>query len=251
MAFIYLPGEANNLILATSSFSTSSSEDANLPWSNLTNPQGWFAGRFNVAAADDFVHADLGSSKTADFCALFFHNLDAGITVELRRGAAGATLVATLTKDTPAFYGTFGSVADQHWRLKFVGTNSSAIYLGKWALGEIQTLTRVQEYDWEVRYLMEQMNIDPVLPPKNMTKFARRGLDLSFSSRTVAQRNELLAMFRDSAFGAEPCVVVPDDNNPLVVYGRLPGEWSYTNPAAGNFRSSFAIEEDVFPVIVN
>lgn len=251
MSFLYLPGDAANLILATSGF-TSSSEDANLPWTNLKNPQGWFAGRFNAAAADDFVFANLGSDKSATFCSVHFHNIDSGITaIELRSGSSGATLVATMTKDTPSFYATFSSETNQHWRLKFVGTNSSKIYIGKWVLGEHKTLTRAQEYDWEVRYIMEQMRIDPALPPKNMTKFARRALDLSFSSRTVAQRDELLAMFRDSAWGAEPLVAVPDDTKPLVVYGRIAGEWSYTNPATGNFHSAFAIEEDVFPVIVN
>lgn len=250
MSFLYLPESANH-ILTASSFSTSSSEDSNLPWTNLTNPQVSFAGRFDAAAADDFIHADLGSSKSATLCAVIFDNLDDAITVELRRGASGTTLVSTMTKDTPAFYSTFGSASDQHWRLKFVGTNSSKIYQGKWVLGTPTTLTKNQRYGWAVRYLMEQLRVDAALSPKNMTKSARRGLDLSFQSETVAQRDELLQMQRDGAWGAQRMLVVPDDNGPLVVYGKVAGEWSYTNDPGPLFPSAVTIEDDSFPVIVN
>ena len=249
MSLLYLPESANH-ILTASSFSTSSSEDSNLPWTNLKNPQVPFAGRFNVAAADDFIHADLGSSKAATLCAVIFDNLDDAITVELRRGASGTTLVSTMTKDTPAFYSTFGSASDQHWRLKFVGTNSSKIYQGKWVLGTPTTVTRNQKKGWGVRYLMDQNRVDSALSPKNMTKFARRLLNLDFQAVTVAQRDELLQMQRDGEWGAVRVLVVPDDNNPLVLYGKVAGEWSYTNDAGGVFPNAVTVEDDSFPVIV-
>ncbi len=255
MGLLYLPGEASNHLLSSSlvaaDFSDSDTEDPNLPWLNLANPQGWFAGRFNTAGTDDFIHVDLGSAKTADFCSIHFHNLDAGITVELYRDPTGSVLISTLTKDTPAFYSTFSPVGSAQWRLKFVGTNSSPIYIGKWVLGESSSLTLEQKYGWEVEYVMEQQRVAGNLPPKNMTSVAKRDLALSFDFTTTAQRDEVLEMHRDSAWGAEPIVVVPDDNNPLVTYGRLNGIWKYSEQPGGHYPNKIEVVEDPFPVIVN
>lgn len=250
MSILYIAGDAGNHILTTSSFSTSSSEDSNLPWSNLSNPQGWYAGRFNAAAANDFIHADLGSSKSATFCSVHFHNLDSGITVELRRGASGTTLVATMTKATPSFFATFGSASDQHWRLRFVGTNSSAIYVGKWVLGSHSTLTRSQDLGWDIDYSMENVRISGALPPKNMSKYARRALSLNFKPDVESDRDEVLTMLRDSSWGEQPLIIVPDSNDEIVLYGRASPEWGYkTNFSQWIHRVT--VEEDPFPVIVN
>ena len=249
MTILHLPGDASNLILTTSSFSTSSSEDALLPWAHLKNPQGYFPGRFNVAAADDFIHADLGSSKAATFCMLFFHNLDDAITVELRRDGTGSTIVATMTKDDDAFYATFGSVSDQHWRLKFVGTNSKKIYLGKWVLGTHSTLLAVQRHGWGTRYKMDQVRAG-VMPPRNQTKAPRRGVDLKFTA-TLAERDGILQMMRDCDWGAEPLVLVPDNTKPLVLYGRASGDFKYTKGPSDIFPITLKVEEDPTPTVVN
>lgn len=249
MSLLYIPNEAANEILtATITFS---SEDTNLPWDNLKNPQGWFAGRMNVAAADDYVHANLGSSKALTFCLLFFHNLDAGITVELRRGSSGATLVSTMTKQSPAFYSTF-SATDQHWRLKFVGTNSAKIYLGKWVLGSHSTLTnKVDSKGYKVTEIREQLRAAKSMPPQNQTKFPRRHVQGQFVHKSVAERNEVRDLYRDSGNGEEAMAVVPDDNDTTTaLYCRTAGDWAYTQDGL-IYRSKIVLEEDAGPVIVS
>ena len=248
MSFLYLAGEASNHILTATM--SSASEDSNLPWSNLNNPQGWFAGRFNVAAADDYVHADLGSSKAATFCGVFFQNLDAGITVELRRGASGTTLVSTMTKSSPGFYSTF-SATDQDWRLKFVGTNTQKIYIGKWVLGVHKTLAATLREPYKPTEIMEQLQVDKSLPPKNLTTFPGLSIPLNFFAKTIAERDEVLDMRRDSKFGAEPLVVVPDTNDASVVlYGRAADQWTWSQKGLV-YQIKARITDDSFPVIVN
>ncbi len=249
MSILYLPGEAANFVLTGTM--TASSEDTNLDWDNLNNPQGWYAGRVSTAAADDYIHVDLGSSKAVTFCGVFFHNLDSGITVELRKGAAGETLVSTMTKQTPAFFSTFSSSSEQDWRLKFVGTNTNKIYIAKWILGVHTTLTPIQEYNWSLDYIMEQQQINNAIPGKNLTETARRALDLSFNPTSASDRDEILTMHRDSKWGQEPLIIVPDSNDTIVLYGRMNNAWSYRYPSGTHFPNKVRITEDPFPTIVN
>jgi hypothetical protein len=133
MTCIYLAGKSANAILGATI--SQSSENSVLPWDNLNDQRLSYCGQFNAAASGDFIHA-LVSSITPDFVSVHFDSnvADTGITsVQLRRGASGATNVVTMTRDPAgSYYATFVGVADTNWRLLFNGTPAKAGTVGKW-----------------------------------------------------------------------------------------------------------------------
>lgn len=253
MSFLYLHAAANHLLSGNPTFNASS-EDSLFPWANLSDGRLWYEGRFDAAGADDYVEADFGyTSVTADFVS--FHGLaaDDGIGVELRRGSGGSTLVATLTRQETSFYAQFASVADTLWRLRFTGTNSVPIRLCKAALGEVSSLTRMQDAQWTVDRLMPQLR-GPGQTPVNLADFDRGVLSLAWRLLTQDQRAEVLALCRDSSYGEDPLVIVPDNADPLwSLWARSPNRVQIqaishlASDTLGGWTTSLVFEEDDFP----
>lgn len=258
MAFYYLAGLAANLLTGSSAVFSGDADDTNFPHENAATGKPWEMMRFATAGADDYIHVNL-DSISPDFCSIHFHNIDSGITaIELRRGAAGGTLVATMTKASPSFFSTFAAVADTDWRLKFVGTNTGgAIYLGEWVLGVKGTLTRSPDWNWQMHYRMPQRRVagpSGLTLAHNLSEQRLRALSINYVSLSDAQLTEHLDMLDDCEWGEEPLVVVPDSNRNWVIHGRPGADFGttiYPNPASTGFwRHSMTIEEDPGPLIV-
>lgn len=253
--FRYLAGSSANLI-STATLSQSGTEDSNFPLSNLKQDFGWRMFRYSAAAADDTITADLGSAQAITFCSLHFHNLDSGITVELRRStdnfAANDVLVATMTKNSPTFFATFSSVSFRYYRVKFVGTNSAAIYLGKWVIGAHSTLTRMQRNGWQWGLTMPQAQ-GPAGLRINQSLWEARSVELPFFYETVAQRDEIHNMLKDSKWGEEPLVIVPDSEENIALYARAPNAWEIDRQIGGTgnglYEFSLSLTEDQHPII--
>ncbi len=257
MALCYLAGLSSNLLTDSAVVFSGDADDSNFPHENVATGKPWEMMRFAAAGTDDYIHANLGSSKSADFCSIHFHNLDAGITVELRRGSTGGTLVATMAKANPSFFASFNSVSDQHWRLKFVGTNSSAIYIGEWVLGAKSWLARSPDWDWAVSYRMPQRRISGpsgIILSHAMSEQRLRGLQINYKSLSDLQLNEHLTMLDNCVWGEEPLIVVPDWNRNWVIHGRPDAQFeAVIRPhinTTGWWRHGIRIAEDPGPLIV-
>lgn len=256
MGCIYLAGEADNLLRASGVSFSGDTEDSSFPHTNIANGRPWEMMRFNAAGTDDYIQADLGSSKAADFCSLHFHNLDDGIVVKLARGITGGTAVATLTKESPAFYKEFNSASDRYWRLTFEGTNSSAIYIGEWFLGAKISLTRPPDWRWAIGYRMPQRRVEGpsgLVLSHNLSEQHLRSLQLNFASLTDAHLAEYITMLNDCKWGEEPLVFVPDTNRNWVLHGRPVMEMAATlHPHVNQslWRHGIEIAEDPGPIIV-
>lgn len=258
MAFYYLAGLASNLLTDSAVVFSGDADDANFPHENIATGKPWEMMRFAAAGTDDYIAADFGSNKSPDFCSIHFHNIDSGITaIELRRGITGATLVATLTKASPSFFASFSAVADRYWRLKFVGTNSSAIYIGEWVLGVKSTLAKNQRWNWSMGWRMPQRRITTpsgIVLAHNLSEQRLRTVRLPFGPLTDAQLNEHLDDMLDGcAWGEEPLVIVPDSNRNWVIHGR-PDAGLLSNLVAsgtsGLWHHGIEIVEDPGPLIV-
>ena len=253
MAFYYLAGSAANLV--TTATLSSTSADANFPLVNLQSDFLWNMFRFNSAAADMTLTADLGSSKAVDFSSVHFHNIDSGITSLVLQsddnsGFSSATTRATFTLEDPAFYSAFSSASERYWRLLFNGTNTGgAAYVAKWTLGARSSLTRVQKPKWTVSQAMEQI-VGPSNMRVNRSLFAARTLKLPFLHYTLAQKEEIQSMLESAQWGQAPIVVAPDSTDALVVYGRVDDSWSQKRQFTSIYEHTVTIVEDRFPVVV-
>lgn len=259
MAFYYLSGLASNLLTASGVTFSGDADDSNFPHENIATGKPWEMMRFAAAGTDDYIHANR-SSISPTFCSIHFHNIDSGITaIQLRRGASGGTLVATLTKASPSFFTTFAAVADTDWRLTFVGTNTGgAIYIGEWVLGIHDTLTRPQDWGWNVGYRMPQRRLESpagLVFAHNLSEQSVRALTMSNVSTTDARLDEHLDMLADCAWGEEPLIVVPDSSrSSLVIHGRPEPDFQATLGATrdnvGFWRHGMTVLEDPGPIIV-
>jgi len=257
MSFYYLAGLAANLLTGSSVTFSGDADDPNFPHENVATGRPWEMMRFAAAGTDDYIHIN-SDSISPDFCSIHFHNIDSGITaIELRRGAAGGTLVATMTKASPSFYATFSAVADTDWRLKFVGTNSSAIYIGEWVLGVKTTLTRNQRWEWSIGYRMPQRRImgpSGIVLAHNLSEQRLRSVQLPFGAITDAQLSEHLDDMLDGCkWGEEPLVIVPDSGRNWVIHGRPDAELLSSMidvPTTGRWNDMVEVVEDPGPLIV-
>ena len=250
MTVLYLPWSDNRIRTATL---TSTNEDANFPRTRLQLPFGDRMFRFDTAAADMTLTADLGSALACTFSSLHFHNIDAGITSVVlssddNSGFSSPTTRATFTVASPTFFATFASASERYWRLTFNGTNGSAIYLAKWTLGVHSSLWRGPLPEWgEIREMPQTQQKGRRI---NRATHPPRRFELSFLYSTTAQKDEILALAEETAWGQEPLAIVPYDSEATVLFARLPNVLDFQRVNTAIRRFSLSIVEDDFPVVV-
>lgn len=170
---------------------------------------------------------------SVDIVSVHGHNIDPVISLELRRDTAAfagaGTLEATITTFPLEFYSALGTIRDdRYWRLKFVGTNSAAIYLGEVVLAQRLTLTRIFKPPEQIDYIDDQVRSGEV-PIRSYRRMdhPRRVMDMEFSYDTAAAflqaRDELVLRSRN---GHHPMVIVPVDTETSCLYGKIEQVWS-------------------------
>ena len=184
---------------------------------------------------DTPLYDDVALFFGVDFASLHGHNLDPLVVVELRSSTDGFsgsnTLEATLTKRRGAFYGKLASVVcRRYWRLKFVGTNSAAIYLGEWVLGAAYALAQPPGYPFAVELLAPQIRVPlpygaPAVYGVGLT-VQPASLGLSFGFNGDAALAEFQREVFERSLDGSPLVLVPDDSKPEVYLVRCPDRMS-------------------------
>lgn len=266
MGFLYLAGAAANLVTTASSYS-STNENTNFPNEDIGSgfPNEPFI--FNAAGANDTVTIDLGSSKSASMAGIHGHNLDSNVTtIELRKStnnfSGNDVLVATFSLDAnsvlfkPTAWVTFTSTSSRYWRLEFTGTNASPIAIGEWSLGPSATLTQEQliedySYKTDMPQTRNRGNPSPQVYVVTTSDLAQRTYSMAFQALTLAARDEVDQMFKDSLYGEEQFVFIPDDSDGGrdVVHARLPQsyDWQHIPTSDGAvFKTFITVEEDPF-----
>lgn len=260
MALRYLAGLAANL--CTSATILSSSADTNYPKENAA--LGWPAKvwRASSAALDDWIGADLGSNQQPTFFSIHGHNLFAGITVKIQSATNAAFTTGLVTHATisspasPSFYFVLPSAptARRYWRFLFEGTNGEPIEVGEMVMGVAKTLTRAQQIDWSFADIQPQIRSSGALVPQvraeNLTDHSQRRLNFTFLATSYAERNELRDEFLGaSKRGAEPLIVIPDEDDEIVIHGRAPNRITWERlpgQSGGDHQTTIAIDEDPF-----
>ena len=263
MSFLYLPALAANLFTQASAYS-SSSEDSNYPVENVGDGITMKPFKFASAGTDDQVTIDLGSSQAATFVSVHGHNLDSGVTaVQLRKStdnfSANDELVVALTVSSPTFFATFASTSSRYWRVVFVGTNGSPISIGELGLGLHTTLAtgagQIKITSLQMGAVFPQSRQSGALLPQvrvaSLTSLRQRVVTVGLRVFTFAQRDTVEGWLATTSGGVEPFICVPDDNDTVVVHGRLPDRitWQRAEGANQFQTTSLTIEEDPFFVV--
>ena len=260
MALRYLAGLAANL--STTGTIGASSEDANYPKERVAVGIPGKTWRAATAAADDWIGVDLGSDQQPTLFSIHGHNLDSGITVKIQSATNPTFTTGVVTHATvaspasPSFYVVLTSAptARRYWRFLFEGTNGTPIEVGEMVVGVAKTLTRAQQIDWSYDEIQPQSRTTGGLVPEvraeNLTDLPQRRLNLTFLAESYAQRDELRDEFiRASKYGAEPIVIIPDENDELVIHGRVPNRLTWRRlpgQSGGDHETTIAIDEDPF-----
>lgn len=261
MALLYLKGLAANLVTQASAYSATS-EDSDYPVENVGDGYTRVPFKFDAAGANDLIDIDLGSAMSVSFASIHGHNLDSNITsVTIRKSSdnfsANNVLVATLTNLTsPSFFGTFAATSERYWRIVFVGTNGSPIEVGEWVLGaHTEKASTIKITSLEIESLFPQSRQSGGLVPQvlatQLTALRQRVVNIGIQVLTFSDRDIVENWFVDSKGGAEPFIVVPDDNDSIVIHGRISKslKWERRGEGVNEFnRTSFSIEEDPFAI---
>jgi hypothetical protein len=212
---------------------TVSSEDSNFAKANLYDGKPGRPFRFASAAADDMITIDFGAATQWNFVSIHGHNIDSGVTAIQARSSTdnfsgSDDLEITFTKRNPAFYGQPAATVNRRYaRIKFAGTNGSPIQAGELFFGVTATPDknpRVEEEELERRRQIRNETSAGEISVINLTDFPQR--EKGWIVRGLKSELDDLreAIWETTNHGAEPLVIVPNDEEAEVLHGRLRNE---------------------------
>jgi len=185
--------------------------------------------------------------------AVIGHNLDPGLTCELRSStdnfSASDDLEVTGTIRQPGFFMyDSGGISTRYGRLKLTGTNSAAPWYGEvfpcWLEGAIDA----PDVGLEVRHREPQHRNTGELGDAyvyNLAPWPRRVVRMQFdqhdTSGEIETRQELVLRSRG---GAYPILLVPVDAEAMVLHCRPTEEWGETRYISMRWRNDLVLSED-------
>jgi hypothetical protein len=187
---------------------------------------------------------------------LFGHNLDVGLTVELRSStdnfSGSNVLEVTGAILQPAFFmKASATVLNRYGRIALTGTNQATGWLGEVFPCFLETATDAPEIGLEVRLEEPQIrNVGPfgdayVYP---LATRPRRIVQMQFdqlaTTGAIETRQEMVLRGRG---GMYQMVVVPVSTETDVYLGRLSEKWSETRYISTRYRNDLVLAEDAIP----
>ncbi len=173
-----------------------------------------------------------------DFVSIHGHNIDPRSAPVLRAStdnfSASDVSIASLTVGQPSFYATFSAASlYRYWRIAFTDTNSAAIYVGEWVLGNAENF-RGPALPLQVNYSAQQVRVPHRFGAP--AAYAMGGSELTAVPMTVRCESyaDRLAFMQEwkRTLGGYPVIVVPHDGDSHtdVIYGlmsdALPHSWA-------------------------
>lgn len=185
---------------------------------------------------------------------IFGHNLDVGLTVELRSStdnfATNNVLEVTGAILQPAFYmiDTAG-IATRWGRILFTGTNQTAPWYAECYPCWLETSITGHVADgYEVKYLESQVRNDGrfgTVSVVNQTPQPRRVAKFVLRPSSATGESELrLEMMLRSRGGVYPMVMVPMTNEATVFYGRLTDQWLFRRLLTSVWETDITLAEE-------
>jgi hypothetical protein len=184
---------------------------------------------------------------------VFGHNLDAGLSVEMRSStdnfSGSNVLEVTGSILQPSFYMNKGSaITSRYGRVALTGTNQAIPWYASVAPMYLETMTTGQSADgYEVALEEVQIRNDSAVATSNvynMSPWPRRTISLHFRSGTAAAlelRQEIVLRCRG---GAYPFVVVPVSTEGTILMTRLGANWSEVRKLLTHWTSDLTATED-------
>lgn len=266
MSVLYGAGDASNYIL--SSTVTSNLSESSWGLANLNDNRPWMLFANDTKTSTLLrLDADLGSSKSCNFCVITGHNMpfrgpdlvndDIDIYSNLTTLEASIEVQNNVSQYLPTYWANWSATSDQDWRIEFSwsGTPDSYACLGNWWLGVYSTLDRNLNYGWSISYDTPRDNIESTVGHKYHTKAttnSRRKLTMNFTGTQWSDFDDIIEnICVASDWGKEPIVIVPDDSNPdarhVAIYGRIVEAVGFKAdaPSHGNYGYRLTVLEDV------
>lgn len=184
---------------------------------------------------------------------VFGHNLDPGLTVEMRSStdnfSGSNVLEVTGAIAQPGFYMLdTGGILNRYGRVLFTGTNQATGWIAECFPCWLETAVNAPEVGMELRYEEPQIrNSGPwgetyVYPlAARPRRIAQMAFDQLATTGALQTRQEMVLRGRG---GAYPMVVVPVDTEPDVLFGRLSDKWSETRFISTRYRNDLVLAED-------
>jgi hypothetical protein len=188
--------------------------------------------------------------------AVIGHNIDPALTVELRSSddnfSADDNLQDTATVAQPSFWmGASATVGDRYARLELTGTNQTIPWYGEFIVCYLQSATSNPLYGYEIQYVEDQIRHQGEMGSVyvfNLSPQARRVAKFSFEPTVAAEAEMRQEIVYRSRGGAYPVLLIPDDTDPLVLYGRLDKSWAATRNFLAVWSTDLVVSEE--PVAV-
>jgi hypothetical protein len=217
-----------------------------------------------------FAVADIISTRTvyvddvelfpsANFLSVHGHNLEPLVTLRWSYSDNDGTyvLIKDLTPGDPTFWGLNTNKVRRRWhKFTVVGTPwTEAPAFGEIVLGQFQTLLEDAQHPssggWEwTRAQQQSRSITPTgdVYVRTRTDAPSRALKFPYTHTTEESfqqfREELLER---SSYGEFPIVIVPNDDRPEVLFGRIPDDYTdRVGPGLTWHRSQLMIVESPF-----
>lgn len=177
-------------------------------------------GRFLTDGTDRKVNIDFGSARKVTLLTIHYHNLTTGITAIELRASSDATfatdnnLIAKILPlyKRPAMYAyNTGGLTKRYWRVVFIGTNGSPIWIGEMTLSQPTALTTRPLIPIEAEHIENHVEYESgsgrgVAHEK--TAWEKRHVMLSFED-LLSCREEALDLFWTARGRLHPLVCVP------------------------------------------
>lgn len=185
--------------------------------------------------------------------AVFGHNLDPGLTCELRSStdnfSGSNVLEVTGTILQPTFFMLdTGGISNRYGRLLLTGTNNATPWYGEVFPCWLETATDAADIGFELQYEEPQVRNTGTMGDSyvyNLAPFPRRvarmAFDQSAASGALETRQEMILRSRG---GAHPVVVVPVDSEGLILHARPTEKWSETRYISTRWRNDLVVSED-------
>lgn len=214
-------GEANGFTEFTGSFAVESCGDT----PRYVTIRVWLAGTTATAYADaTYLWPDY------DFISIHGHNLDCGISVDLRNSsdnfaADDVAVKVDAAKRDPSFYYHIPSVQSKRFvKVLFTGTNSTPIELGELVVGIARQLLKEPRHDRESLQRSNQIRNTTRSGEVyifKINRFPSQEVSFVFRGSYTALEDLRNNLWLAADEGASPVVIVPDDSRLEVIFGHL------------------------------
>lgn len=188
------------------------------------------------------------SAGTCDAIGIIAHNIPAGAGITLTPSGGAAV---TITRSAGSIWKKFSGSTATSWALTITNSGMTSVQIGEIILGTSTTLSTSFSYGWTegLEYANDSITLEmgTTLPYE---RFHVQTYNLPFNAVTLAQRDELEALYRAVKGSITPIVFAIDAEGTTCIYGRIINAFGATNSTYGIYSSVLQIRGESEGVII-